>query len=102
MSTDQSIQELIASGVQLTYREAVAIARELITSAPTDDRAVPPFGPPSLDNVRVYPDGSVECLACGSTPAVSEIAGLLDAMLPRGVQGARRPSLHHRESAARG
>ena len=83
MSTDQSIHELITSRVELNYGEAVAIVQELIAAVPTDGRAVPPFGPPSVDNVRIYPDGSVECLACGSTPAVSEIARLLEAMLPR-------------------
>jgi Tol biopolymer transport system component len=84
MPIDHSIRELISLGVDLTYGEAVAIAQELITRVPTDDHVAPPFGPPSLDNVFIYPDGSVECLACGSTPAVSEIARLLDAMLPRG------------------
>ena len=86
MSTDQSLRELISSGVELTAREAVAIAQELIASGPTDARAMPPFGPPSLDNVQIYPDGSVECLECASTPAVSEIARLLDAMLPRSAR----------------
>jgi hypothetical protein len=84
VSPAQSIQELITSGVELTYAEALAITQELINAVPTDDRAVPPFGPPRLDNVHIYPDGSVECLACGSTPAVSEIARLLDELLRRG------------------
>ncbi|MCU1382457.1 MAG: hypothetical protein JWL71_1154, partial [Acidobacteria bacterium] len=91
MPTDQSLQELIAAGVELTYAEAIAIAQELITSVPIDDCAVPPFSAPSLDNVRIYPDGSVECLACGSTPAVSEVARLLEAMLWREDGKSRLP-----------
>ena len=40
-----------------------------------------PFGPPSLENVRLTDTGDVECHACEVTPAVSEIAILLQSML---------------------
>ena len=84
MTSHLTLREVLARGVQPTYREAIAIAQELITYVPTDTRPLPPFGPRSLDNVRISRDGSVECLGCDATPGVSEIAILLEQLLPRG------------------
>lgn len=79
-----SIAELLKRGVSLRADEAVAVAQKLIhaeASAPIQ----PPFGPPGPDNVLLADDGSVTCSACAVTPAVSEIAMLLRAMLPSGT-----------------
>lgn len=84
MTSHQSLREILARGVQPTYGEAIAIAQELMTYVPTGIRPLPPFGPRSLDNVRISQDGSVECVGCDATPAVSEIAMLLEQLLPRG------------------
>src|SRR5215208_6902766 len=84
MTPDPTLRELMARRVQPTYVEAIAIVQELMTYVPTDTRPRPPFGPPSLDNVRISRDGSVECLGCDATPGVSEIAMLLEQLLPRG------------------
>jgi hypothetical protein len=88
---EPSLREIINRGVELKWFEAVAIAQQLIASIAAgvqpavagDVRPTSPLGPPSLDNVRLTPDGSVVCRACARTPAVSEIAVLLEAMLPR-------------------
>jgi hypothetical protein len=67
-----------------TTAEAIAVALELIESAGDELEAAPPFGPPALENVCLSAGGRVACSACSTTLAVSEIAILLDTMLPRG------------------
>jgi TolA-binding protein len=89
-----SLRDVIDRGVELQYYEAVAIAQQLIALLDGDVQPKLPLGPPSLDSVRLGPDGSVICSTCATGPAVSEIAILLQAMLPRGgttrVPGALR------------
>ena len=89
-----SLRDVIDSGVGLTSLDAVAVVQQLIRSYDHDSEPMVPQGPPTLDNVLLSGDGVVRCAACLATPAVSEIAGLLDALLPRGgttrVPGALR------------
>src|ERR1700722_7658372 len=79
----QSLQDLIDRGGELKYGEAVAIAQQLVTSLEAQVEPAPPLGQPSLDNVRLGPEGSVMCSECTIRPAVAEIATLLRAMLSR-------------------
>jgi tetratricopeptide (TPR) repeat protein len=79
----QSVQDLIDRGLELSHGEAIAIAQQLVTSVEAQVEPAPPLGPPSLDNVRLGPDGSVICSECTIRPAVAEVATLLRAMLPR-------------------
>jgi TolA-binding protein len=94
MTAVQSLRDVIDRGVELRHYEAVAIAQQVIALLDVDLQLGPPLGPPSLDNVRLGPDGSIVCSGCATSPAVSEIAILLRAMLPRGgtarVPGALR------------
>jgi hypothetical protein len=78
------IAETSQKGVLLQPHEAVAIVQQLICERESGD-AEPqvPFGPPSLDNVELRPDGTVVCTSCDVTPAVPEVAILLQAMLSR-------------------
>jgi hypothetical protein len=83
------LRDAIDRGVELKHHEAVAIAQQLIASINTDGQPAAPLGPPSLEppsleNVGVGPDGSIVCRTCASASSVSEIAVLLEAMLPRG------------------
>ena len=87
MTTTVSIAEIQRAGVTLEPVEAVAVAQQLIqTLRRCDDAGVvePPYGPPTAANVVLNADGSVSCAACGTTPAISEIAIFLDALLPPG------------------
>ena len=87
MTTTASISELQDAGLKLEAGEAVAVAQQLIqalrgTSAPAG--LEPPYGPPTAATVVLNADGTVSCHGCGSTPAISEIAIFLDALLPAG------------------
>jgi hypothetical protein len=85
MTTTASIAELRHAGVTLEAGEAVAVAQQLIQTLRDSDGTggvQPPFGPPTASNVILNADGSVSCAACGTTPAISEIAIFLDALLP--------------------
>jgi hypothetical protein len=80
-----SVAEVQQAGVTIEAEEAVAIAQQLILELSRRDRArpaEPPFGPPTPANVLLGNDGSIACRACETTPAVSEVAILLQAMLP--------------------
>src|SRR5689334_10611613 len=77
-----SLADLQRAGLTLTADEAVAIVLALIHHE-DGRRPQPPFGPPSLSNVRLRGDGSVECRACELTPGVCEVAILLQAMVAR-------------------
>jgi hypothetical protein len=79
-----SIAQLRARGVTLTPTEAVAVCQTLIHSEGTP-KPHPPFGPPTADTLFVADDGSVVCLSCAATPAVSELARLLQTLLPDGT-----------------
>lgn len=83
--------------VRIEANEAVAIAQQVVEVCTRQTTCHPPFGPPSVDTVFVEANGEVLCPGCAATPAVSEIALLLDALLPRGnsvrVPGALRYAL---------
>ena len=81
----QSLRQLIRC-VDLSPDEAVAVVQQLIAAKQADQQPVPPYGPPSVDNVFLQEDGVVVCRACVATPAVSEIAALLHSMLPAGAR----------------
>jgi hypothetical protein len=85
MTYSTTIAELRRAGVAIRPSEAVAIAQKLI-NGPHGGPTHPPFGPPSLENVFLDELGSVTCSACAVRPAVSEIAILLDALLPAGMR----------------
>jgi hypothetical protein len=85
MTTMASVAEVRRAGVTIEAEEAVAIAQQLITALRNGDHADvvgPPYGPPTLANVYLGANGSVTCRACETTPAVSEIAIFVQAMLP--------------------
>src|SRR5262249_62358412 len=66
----------LAPGVHLEPFEAVAIAQLLIESGAVA---------PSPDNVELSSDGAAQCAGCDATPAVSEIAALLETLIPSGT-----------------
>lgn len=72
---DQLLQK-----ITLQPAEAVAIVQQLI-HGPAPETVTAPFGPPTPATVHVAADGSVSCSTC-DTLVVSELASLLDAMLP--------------------
>jgi hypothetical protein len=87
--TTAYVADLLNCGVVLQPHEAVAIAQQLI-NAPIVGfgrpwRETSP-GPPCVDNVQLRDDGTVGCVGCQVTPAVFEIAILLQAMLPAGAE----------------
>src|SRR3954464_4515835 len=78
------LADLIAQGVRVEPFEAVAIAQLLM-----ENGAVAP----SPGNVQLSTDGGAWCVGCDGTPAVFEIAGLLQKLIPPrtpGVPGALR------------
>jgi hypothetical protein len=83
MTTQLTLREVMGRVAQLTSSEVVAVLRQLIASFDSDFDPVPPFGPPSIDNVHLQSDGSVVCPGCATTPAVLEIGILLDSLLSR-------------------
>ncbi|MCU1385164.1 MAG: translocation protein TolB [Acidobacteria bacterium] len=91
----QALADLIRSGVELNHADAVALIQELVSSHNAEVDAVPPFGPPTVENVFLSSDGTVVCRACATTPAVSEIAKLLESLFPTGAKmpGALRYTL---------
>jgi Tol biopolymer transport system component len=94
MPAPRTLADVLNTGAVFDHHAAVAIVQELIASIANGVDVKPPFGPPSLENVWLASDGSVACRACATSPAVFELAILLDAMLPRGgnvrVPGALR------------
>jgi hypothetical protein len=83
MPDTRTLNDLAGSGVALQPHEAVAIVQQLMAAPQATHELTPPPGPPSLDNVQIRRDGSVIYPAGASTPAVFELAILLEAMLPR-------------------
>src|SRR5262245_26380446 len=95
MSTRISIIDLQNTSTMIRADEAVAIVQQLIHNLPpaVDAGIEQPFGPPSLRNVYLDDQGFVACQACQVTPAVAEVAILLQQLLPPGtpkVPGALR------------
>jgi WD40 repeat protein len=82
-----TVAELLGARVTFSANEAVAIAQKLIHGVHAASTH-PPFGPPTPETVAIDESGAVWCSACDATPAVSELAILLEAMLP---EGARAP-----------
>jgi hypothetical protein len=76
-----TIAELQRAGIVFRPGEAIAIVQKLINEPPAG-RPQLPFGPLSIESVVIDELGTVTCTACDAKPAVSEIAILLDAMLP--------------------
>ncbi|MBW8861073.1 MAG: hypothetical protein JF601_01675, partial [Acidobacteria bacterium] len=72
------LADLIAQGVRVEPHEAVAIAQLLM-----ENGAVAP----SPENVQLSTDGGAWCVGCDVTPAVFEIAGLLQKLIPPGTPG---------------
>jgi hypothetical protein len=85
MGYSTTIAELQRAGIGFRPGEAIAIVQKLINERPVA-RPQPPFGPFSPESVVVDEEGTVACPACDATPAVSEVAILLDAMLPAGTR----------------
>src|SRR3954470_5422663 len=83
-----TLSDLLRRGVIFDAHEAVAIVHALIDGMRDHAELTPPFGPPTVDTVEIGADGSVRCVHCGVTPAVSEIGALLHAMLPRAALAA--------------
>ena len=67
------LANLIDQGVEIAPHEAVAIAQLLI-----ENGAVAP----SPENVQLRAEGDAWCVGCDVTPAVFEIAGLLQKLIP--------------------
>jgi urease accessory protein UreF len=87
MKTTTSIAELLNGGLRFEADEAVAIAQQLIDRLGRSDdtgRIHPPYGPPDAANVFLNADGSIHCAGCDTPPTVSEVAILLDTLLPAG------------------
>jgi hypothetical protein len=72
------LADLIAQGVRVEPHEAVAIAQLLMESGAVA---------PSPENVQLSTDGTAWCIGCDVTPAVFEIAGLLQNLVPPGTPG---------------
>ena len=82
MTRQVAVEDLLQH-TTLQSAEAVAIVQQLIhASAPAS--LTEPFGPPTATTVFVCTDGSVTCTTCDAPLVVSELAALLDAMLPPG------------------
>lgn len=84
------IADLLARGVRIEAAEAVAITQQVIVQLTGElDLAAEPdaplLGPPTPANVFLGRDGSAICLGCQATPAVFEVAVLLQTLLPAGM-----------------
>ena len=86
MSRAWSLRAIVDGGVPVTFQEAVAIVQQLISLRNDDVELTPPFGSPSLDNIYLTDFGSIECRSSCATPAVSEAARLLDALLAESTE----------------
>lgn len=68
-----TLGHLLERGASFQRYEAIAIAQELIARRE---------GVPAIDNVQLSSDGSVSCISTRGTPQVSDVAALLQALLP--------------------
>jgi hypothetical protein len=85
MTMTVSAADVLQAGLTIEPEEAVAIAQGLIATLRAGvcaDVVEPPFGPPTPERVMLCDDGSVVCRGCETTPAVSEVAMLLQSLLP--------------------
>ena len=80
MNRQVSVEQLRQSA-NIKPEEAVAIVQQLIHSGQPRD-LTPPLGPPTPASVFLAADGSVSCTSSDAPFAVSDLASLLDAMLP--------------------
>jgi hypothetical protein len=81
------IAELFDRGILLQPHECVAIVQQLIHQDHDASRAPRmPFGPPCLDTVDLRSSGAAVCISADVTPAVAELAILLQALLTRTPQ----------------
>ena len=71
-----ALAHLLARGVRLEAREAVALAQELIGRG---------CGVPSVENIHLGADGSASCISGDGAPSVADVAGLLQGLLPPGA-----------------
>lgn len=71
-----ALSHLLARGVRLQAPEAVAIAQDLIGRG---------AGIPTLENVELSGDGTAFCLRTDGIPSVSDVANLLEILLPPGT-----------------
>jgi len=90
MDTTVSLADLRDLGISIQPHEAIAIAQLLINEPPGTvtgevEHASP--GPLSIHRVHLARDGSVVCGGWDATPAVSEMAILLQTVLPLGGPG---------------
>jgi hypothetical protein len=82
MATTVSAAELLEHGLAIEPQEAVAIAQALTASAgEVHERDGEPLPSPTLDTVYLAPDGTVTCIGSGGATTVSDVAGLLHAMV---------------------
>lgn len=91
MKPPTSLAEFRERGVVFASHEAIAIAQSLIHADANAFATHAPFGAPNLSNVTISADGAVACGACAATPAVFEVAILLQQMLPIGTPGVSGP-----------
>ena len=83
-TTTLTVAEIQQAGVTIEPHEAVAIAQQLIDALRDHGGTSvlePPYGPPSAANVLLKGDGTVLCRRCGTTPAILEVAILLQSLL---------------------
>lgn len=73
MSITVSLAHLLSRGLRLQRYEALAIAQQLIGRGE---------GVPSVENVQLSSDGQASCISTRGTPAVSDVAHLLQDLLP--------------------
>lgn len=90
MISNIALADVLARGVVLEPREAVAILQQLIDGGAAGGPLIEPLGPPSVENVRLGADGSAACVGLAATPAVSDLGALLQALLPGRIPGALR------------
>jgi hypothetical protein len=76
------LAHLLARGVRLQPHEAIAIGQELIGRR---------SGIPAVANVQLGSDGTAACAVADGTPSVSDIASLLDTLLPPGASRVPAP-----------
>jgi hypothetical protein len=91
-TTTLTVAEIQQAGVTIEPHEAVAIAQQLIDALRDHGGTSvlePPYGPPSAANVLLKGDGTVLCRRCGTTPAILEVAILLQSLL--GSTSSRMP-----------
>lgn len=89
MTCRVSVADLLGSTI-LVPAEAVAIVQQLIRSR-SAGALRQPFGPPTVETVFLCADGSVICDTCDAPLAVSDLAALVDAMLPSARTGQDLP-----------